>query len=191
MIFFLNAIFPFIRNIRVNFFEKLHFNPLRKLFWKKLYFIDVLTKRNNLSHSEAIFICRFPQNMKVGVAGHTFFEKSNEVNFLNSRAIVRFHAKFHIIYSIITLKFTHIPTVRGGTAFGPAPPDWHFLQELFFWGDQGGKCTRPPFHPLWKMPCPPLHPAWKMSSPQGRPQGGGTGANAPPPGLNFSGVSCH
>ena len=79
---------------------KRSFEPFKITFLEKaLYFINVLTKRNNLSHSEAIFICHFPQNMKVGVAGHTFFEKSNEVNFLNSRAIVRFHAKFHVIWS--------------------------------------------------------------------------------------------
>ena len=53
---------------------KRSFEPLKITFLEKaLYFIDVLTKRNNLSHSEAIFICRFPQNMKVGVAGHIFF----------------------------------------------------------------------------------------------------------------------
>ena len=75
------------RTIKITFLEK------------ALYFINVLTKRNNLSHSEAIFICQFPQNMKVGVAGHTFFEKSNEVNFLNSRAILSFHAKFQVIWS--------------------------------------------------------------------------------------------
>ena len=62
-----------------------------------LYFINVLTKRNNLSHSEAIFICRFPQNRKVGVAGHTFFEKSNEVNILNSSVIIIFRAKSKVI----------------------------------------------------------------------------------------------
>ena len=79
---------------------KRSFEPFKITFLEKaLYFINVLTKRNNLSHSEAIFICRFPQNMKVGVAGHTFFEKSNEVNFLNSRAIVSFHAKFQVIRS--------------------------------------------------------------------------------------------
>ena len=77
---------------------KRSFEPFKITFLEKaLYFINVLTKRNNLSHSEAIFICQFPQNMKVGVAGHTFFEKSNEVNFLNSRAIVSFHAKFQVI----------------------------------------------------------------------------------------------
>ena len=76
---------------------KRSFEPFKITFLEKaLYFINVLTKRNNLSHSEAIFICRFPQNMKVVVAGHTFFEKSNEVNFLNSRAIVSFHAKFQV-----------------------------------------------------------------------------------------------
>ena len=79
---------------------KRSFEPFKITFLEKaLYFINVLTKTNNLSHSEAIFICRFPQNMKVGVAGHTFFEKSNEVNFLNSRAIVSFHAKFQVIQS--------------------------------------------------------------------------------------------
>ena len=77
---------------------KRSFEPFKITFLEKaLYFINVLTKRNNLSHSEAIFICRFPQNMKVGVAGHTFFEKSNEVNFLNSRAIISFHTKSRVI----------------------------------------------------------------------------------------------
>ena len=52
-------------NIRVNIFEKAHFNPLRELFWKKtLYFAYLLTKRENLSHSEAKFICRFLLCMK-------------------------------------------------------------------------------------------------------------------------------
>ena len=79
---------------------KRSFEPFKIIFLEKaLYFINVLTKRNNLSHSEAIFICQFPQNMKVGVAGHTFFEKSNEVNFLNSSDIVSFHAKFQVIRS--------------------------------------------------------------------------------------------
>ena len=80
--------------------EKRSFEPFKITFLEKaLYFINVLTKRNNLIHSEAIFICRFPQNMKAGVAGHTFFKKSNEVNFLNSREIVSFHAKFQAIRS--------------------------------------------------------------------------------------------
>ena len=86
---------------------KRSFEPFKITFLEKaLYFINVLTKRNNLSHSEAIFICQFPQNMKVGVAGHTFFEKSNEVNFLNSRAIVSFHAKFQVnaINAILSYK---------------------------------------------------------------------------------------
>ena len=68
---------------------KRSFEPFKINFLEKaLYFINVLRKRNNLSHSEAIFVCRFPQNMKMGVAGQTFFEKSNEVNFLNSRPII-------------------------------------------------------------------------------------------------------
>ena len=78
--------------------EKRSFEPFKITFLEiALYFINVLTKRNNLSYSEAIFICQFPQNMKVGVAGHTFFEKSNEVNFLNSRAIISFHTKSLVI----------------------------------------------------------------------------------------------
>ena len=90
-------------------FLKNFIQPLEKTFLEKaLYFIDVLTKRNNLSHSEAIFICRFHQNMEVGVAGHTFFEKSNEVNFLNSRAIISFHTKSRVIvqtFELTNLKF--------------------------------------------------------------------------------------
>ena len=47
---------------------KRSFEPFKITFLEKaLYFINVLTKRNNLSHSEAIFICQFPQNMKVGL----------------------------------------------------------------------------------------------------------------------------
>ena len=80
------------------YLEKRSFEHFKITFLEKtLYFINVLTQRNNLRHSDAIFICLFPQNMKVGVAGHTFFEKSNEVNILNSSAIISFHAKSRVI----------------------------------------------------------------------------------------------
>ena len=64
IIFFLNAIWRHLWTLGLTFLKRIISTPWENLSGKTLYFAYLLTKRENLSHSEAKFICRFLLCMK-------------------------------------------------------------------------------------------------------------------------------
>ena len=50
--FFLNTIYPFARNMGVNILEKVHFNYLGELFWKKLSISFIYSQKRNIWATE-------------------------------------------------------------------------------------------------------------------------------------------